>query len=527
MRDLVTGKRMKTVDAYTIGEIGIPSMVLMERAAWAVVCEIKKRASVHKNVWSLCGTGNNGADGVAAARMLFLDGYRTQIILAGEEEKGTREFAAQLSVARKLGIPVTSWRDVKDQSCDVLIDAVFGVGLSRSIEGDYRRCLERIKALSAPPGLTVAVDIPSGIHSDTGAVMGIALKADITVTFGWEKWGTLLYPGRSYAGEVVIDSVGFPGQALEAVCSREKEDPGRAKTCERADLFMLPERKAYSNKGTFGKVLVVAGSENMCGAAYLSGLAAYRTGAGLVKILTVEENRTILQNLLPEAILSVYRKEQLTEGREGRSVFLAMIEEQMKWADVVVLGPGLGKESYVEYLVEDILASAYVPVIIDADGINAIAVHPYLTNYFTENIILTPHLGEMSRLTGQSIEAIQADLPRAAGEYAERYGITCVLKDAATVAAVKGAYPYINSSGCSAMAKAGSGDVLTGVIAGLIAIGMEQEAAVYMGVYLHGLAGEKAAEKGSHGLLAAELADAVAIVMGEAEQKKSGGRELS
>ena len=198
----------------------------------------------------------------------------------------------------------------------------------------------------------------------------------------------------------------------------------------------------------------------MCGAAYLSALAAYRTGAGLVKILTVEENRQALKTLLPEAILAVYRPEQILEGSEA---FREMIEEQMNWADVVVLGPGLGTEDYAEYLVEDILTSAFVPVILDADGLNLVAAHPYLTAYYTENIVITPHLGEMARLTGQSVKEIQEDLPGAALSYASRYGITCVLKDAASVVAGKDGELYINTSGCSAMAKAGSGDVLTGL----------------------------------------------------------------
>ena len=180
----------------------------------------------------------------------------------------------------------------------------------------------------------------------------------------------------------------------------------------------------------------------------------------------------------------------------------------MNWADVVVLGPGLGSEPYVEYLVEDILTSAFVPVIIDADGLNTIASHPYLTSYYTENIVITPHLGEMARLTSQKISEIQADLPAAAFSYASHYGITCVLKDAAAVTAGKEGTLYINTSGSSAMAKAGSGDVLTGILAGLMALGMEEEEAAALGVYMHGLAGERAAGNKLHSLLASELAEA-------------------
>lgn len=523
MRTLVTGRQMKEIDGYTINTIGIPSMVLMERAAWAVAGEVKARAEKGDAIWAVCGTGNNGADGVAVARMLRLEGFNVRVFVVGDEEKGSAEFQSQLFIARNLRVPVENWKMMEGKCCDVLIDAVFGVGLGREIQGEYRQCLELLGGVetagevpassgsygSPRPRLRVAVDIPSGIHADTGALMGIALAADVTVTFGWEKLGTALYPGRAFAGEVKVDSIGFPEAALHLAALSQDEKCHQAFTYGLEDIRLVPERPAYSNKGTFGHVLIAAGSENMCGAAYLSALAAYRTGAGLVKILTVEANRQILQTLIPEAIIATYSPGELMEGRNA---FQKMIERQMNWADVVVLGPGLGNEPYVEYLVEDILTSAFVPVIIDADGLNAIASHPYLTTYYTENIIITPHLGEMARLVGQSIDEIRQDLPQTARQYAMRYGITCVLKDAATVAADKDGNVYINSSGNSAMAKAGSGDVLTGIIAGLTAIGMEERAA-FMGVYLHGLAGDQAAAGKPHSLLARELAEAVGEAM--------------
>lgn len=507
MRTLVTAKQMKAIDAYTIQTIGVPSMVLMERAALCVADEAAAAAESMAGgkpvIWAVCGTGNNGADGAAAARMLWLRGFCVSVFVVGNPEKGTEEFKAQISIARRIGVPVRPWTDGADGDCGLLIDAVFGVGLDRVIEGDYKACMEML--LHKRILYTVAVDVPSGIHGDTGAVMGIALKADVTVTFGWEKTGAALYPGREYAGRVKVCEIGFPKSALET------EKNSYAFTYGPEDLAQIPGRPAYSNKGTFGKVLIAAGSRNMCGAAYLSALAAYRTGAGLVKLLTVEDNRQVLQQLLPEAIIVSYTPDQLVQGREE---FKGMIEEQMHWADVVVLGPGLGCGSYVEYLVEDILTSAFVPVIIDADGLNAIAGHPYLTQYYTENIIITPHPGEMARLTGESVGRIQENLAGAALEYAGRYGITCVLKDAATAVAGKDGALYINSSGNSAMAKAGSGDVLTGIIAGLAAIGMEEEKAAMMGVYIHGRAGDAASEKtGSHSLLASELADCIGEAM--------------
>ena len=208
MRSLVTGEQMKAIDRYTIEEIGIPSLVLQERAACCVADEVRKRVQKGAFVWAACGTGNNGADAIAAARMLFLDGYYVTVLLCGNRERETEECRLQRSIAEKLGIPVTEWTDFIPGRCQVLIDGVFGVGLARNVEGDYRRFLEMLKGQEKE--LTVAVDMPSGIHSDTGRMMGIALKADVTVTFGWEKRGTVLYPGRDFAGTVVIGDIGFP-----------------------------------------------------------------------------------------------------------------------------------------------------------------------------------------------------------------------------------------------------------------------------------------------------------------------------
>lgn len=498
MRYLVTGGQMKEVDRYTIEKVGIPSLVLMERAALAVTEEVVKYGKKTDRIWVLCGNGNNGADGVAAARMLHLKGYAVSALLAGGREKGSGEYLTQVSIAEHTGVHLVEFPDFKPGSIHILIDALFGVGLDREILGKYREIIEAV--FFYRPEFTVAVDIPSGIHSDTGQVMGIALKADVTVTFGYEKLGTMLYPGKEYGGKVLVADIGFPGKSLERLKPEFFTlDPG--------DEEQLPKRPAYSNKGTFGKVLVVAGSKNMSGAAYLSALAAYRTGAGLVKIFTVEENRTILQTGLPEAIITTYDAKEAEACTAG---FKELLVKQCEWATAIVLGPGLGQEVYVRNLVEEVLANAYVPIILDADGLGAIVSNPELTSYFTENIIVTPHLGEMARLTGSSVGTIRKNLVATAREYADRFGITCVLKDAATIGALKDQRTYINGSGNSAMAKAGSGDVLTGIIAGLLALGLEESDAAAFGIWLHGRTGDMVREKqGDHSLLARELAEEI------------------
>lgn len=514
MRYLVTGSQMKEIDRYAIHEVGIPSLVLMERAALAVAETVEELISEERgesggeramdlHIWSVCGTGNNGADGVAAARILYNKGYKVTIILAGSPQQGTEEFRLQCRIAENMGIQLVEWKDFLPGRCDILIDAVFGVGLSRPVEGEYREVLRMMQEVGA--GRVVAVDMPSGIHSDNGQVMGTAVRADVTVTFGYRKLGSVLYPGRDHCGRVRVCDIGFPAGSLAAL-----KDGEPAVTYGPEDLSRIPRRPGYSNKGTFGKVLVVAGSENMGGAAYLSALAAYRMGAGLVKIMTACENRQMMQQLLPEAVLSTYQPGEMTEEPE---VFHEKVEKECAWADVIVLGPGIGQGAGVGELMREFLMNAYVPMILDADGLNAVARYPELTQYFTENIIVTPHMGEMARLTGTSIEELRQDIVSAAAGYSQRHGIICVLKDAATVVCGRDGQVYVNTSGNSCMAKAGSGDVLTGVIAGLLAQGEEPWDAAALGVWLHGLAGDRLRQKcGSHGILARELADEIGMI---------------
>lgn len=499
MRYLVTGSQMRKIDAYAIETIGIPSMVLMERAALAVAEEVQRLAGKTDCIWSVCGTGNNGGDGIAAARILFLRGFDVQIILCGDIHHGTEEFSSQLAIAEQLGIAVTEFQDFIPGTCQVLIDALFGAGLSREIKGEYLEAIRMMEDCRA--GAVIAVDIPSGIHSDNGHVMGAAVKADVTVTFGYEKLGTVLYPGRAYSGRVVVKDIGFPDEG-------RKKAGAEAFTYGAEDLCRFPKRPAYSNKGTFGKVLVIAGSENMSGAAYFSALSAYRIGAGLVKVFTAESNRQILQQQLPEAILETYDPAQTNPEQFGRQV-----ARVCEWADVVVLGPGLGQKPYALQLVEEVLVNACGPIVMDADALNIIGAHPVLTRYYTENIIITPHLGEMCRLTGKTIKEIQENLWETVEEYSSLHGITCVLKDAVTIITGKEGQFYLNTSGNSGMAKAGAGDVLTGVIAGLLAQGEEIWEAATLGTYLHGLAGDRCkADMGDHGILARDLANRLGMI---------------
>lgn len=522
MKAVLNGKEMKEFDARSIKGYGIPSLVLMERAAMAVAEKAEEILEKEEagTVWSVCGFGNNGADGVAAARMLFLKGYDVKIVFPQRDGKGSEELEAQLNVVKRLGIPVMTAEDLPDpvekkipvqpfrkagerkRSCrGVILDAIFGIGLSRNVEGAYRKLIRWINGQEDMK--VIAVDVPSGISSDNGSVMGDAVRADVTVTFGEKKLGQVLFPGRELCGHLFVKDVGF---VPESSAEREKH----VQMLDREDLLRIPARMADSNKGTYGKVLVMAGAKNMAGASLLSARAAYRMGAGLVKVFTPEENRLIVQEKLPEAILATYDTKEAEKDPEN---FARKIARETEWADVIVLGPGIGMEDYARCMVENVLKDAYVPIILDADALNLAAEYRELTGYFTENIIVTPHMKEMSRLTGIQIEEMKENPVRTAREFADQYGVVCVLKDAATVIAGRDGKTFVNGSGTPAMAKGGSGDVLTGVIAGLVALGLEESDAAALGVYVHGLAGE-AAEKhfGVHGVLAGEITDCLSEV---------------
>lgn len=289
MKKLVTALQAKKIDKHTIENIGIPGVVLMERAAVATVHHIEKIASHKDNILCVCGVGNNGGDGIAIARILHQRGYQVAYTMIGNLEKATKDNEKQREIAKGLGVKEVNNNCYSEYT--IIIDAIFGVGLTRDIEGNYKKCVEDI---NESPAKVIAVDIPSGIHSDIGSVMGCAVKADMTVTFGYEKIGTVLYPGTEYSGKVFIEEIGF---------DKQMEQEFQHIVYEWQDVKnRLPKRNEYSNKGTYGKVLVIAGSKNMAGACILSATAAYRAGAGLVKILTPEENRVIIQNALPEEI---------------------------------------------------------------------------------------------------------------------------------------------------------------------------------------------------------------------------------
>ena len=506
---------MKEADRITIEEVGIPSLVLMERAALAVAGRVEAYAGKDSRIGVLCGNGNNGGDGVAVARLLTEAGCDAAILVK-DATKGTPEFLQQMSIAIACGVPVyESW---ETKRFDIIVDALFGIGLSKPVEGEYGALLEQI---NKERHIVIAVDIASGISATDGTVCGTALYAEETVTFGGAKWGHLLYPGKEYTGKLTVADIGFP----KAVLTAGKQ--GMWLSPESVDRLM-PVRPAYSNKGTFGKVAVIAGCKNMAGAVYFAACAAYRTGAGLVKLVTPECNREILQTLLPEAMLTTY-----TEGDD----LVAVSEAAVNYADAVIIGPGLGQSTEAEALVSSVRDALNKkennPVSVwDADALNILAKKMdeegleteaerlgFLEAFLPKNAVLTPHPGELSRLLQVPVKKLTDCFLDTAKRISSESNLVYVLKDAATLT-INNSECVVNTTGNNGMATGGSGDILTGVIGALAAGGMEPFAAAAVGVWLHGTAGDAARKcVGEAPMIARDILQAIGGLFEEKEKE--------
>ena len=544
MHYLVTGQQAALIDRYTIEEVGVPQLVLMERASLAVAEEVRDQIGDREKekILVVAESGNNGGDGIAAARILKQRGYRAEVCAINGISRQTEAYQKQVELAEKAGVRFIPFQDTPEQmKCfagyDMIVDAIFGVGLTREVTGIQKSAVLAILAAGQAGAKILSVDIPTGISSETGEVLGTAVRADITVTFGYEKTGMRF--AKAYCGTVKTKEIGFylpdAFQAETGYFSYDAEDIPK----------LLPKRSPDGNKGSFGNVLLIAGSKDMSGAAFLAAEAAYRTGCGLVKIVTHKSNRPALQKMLPEAVLLTYDD----EDENFRETFPSVLEKSR----VTILGPGLGQSEMAVWLTKTTVSGAGGTLIIDADAINILSVHPEFIRDTGEEIdaggnaagydaagtsgkgaakksgrILTPHMLEMTRLREgtlrpgrDAVDRLKKERFRAVKEVSEKYGAVTVLKDACTVVSAGGSFGddkremyFLNSSGNDAMAKGGSGDVLTGVIAGLAAQGLEAEKAACLGVYLHGIAGDLAKEKtGSYGMIARDLIAALPEAM--------------
>lgn len=493
MEYLVTGDEMHAYDTYTIEQIGIPALVLMERAALKVFDYIKEEFAENSKVLCVCGPGNNGGDGLCLIRLLTDFGMSVDAVLIGDTSRITKETLTQHSILEKYGI--TPYDDIPNKEYDIIIDAIFGIGLKREVTGTYQDFIHKINTLS---GVKISIDIPSGIHADTGKVMGIAVKADTTITFGFRKRGLYLYPGSMFSGRVILGDIGITEKSFQV------QRPSMYTFMDSPKKY-LPERKKDGNKGTFGKVLLVAGSKNMAGAAILAGRSAYKAGAGMVKLVIPGAIQVIVQESLPDALIQIYTDTQgITEVEKNEFM------ENMDWADVVAIGPGLSTcESGKELLA---IAATYdeKPLIIDADGINILSSDKELLQKLTDHIdqkhksvILTPHMGELARLLKKKVDEVVQDETENTKVAAEKTNCIVVGKSARTHVIKQGNPIFLNTAGNDKMATAGSGDVLTGIIASFLAQGLPAYQAAINGVYIHACAGDAAAIQGGSAALTA------------------------
>lgn len=509
---LATKKAINQLDQEAIHQYEIPSLLLMEHAAYGVFDYLEKEHS-GKAVTILCGPGNNGGDGLALARLLYtLTKVKVQVVLLTEKEKLSSDGKVYYAICKCLGIPFYDYGEEREvvedliEESEVVVDALFGTGLTRDLTGDFYKVIEKVNMSTA---FKVSVDIPSGIHADTAKVLGIAVKADCTLTFQVPKIGHFLYPGLVYTGDLRIVDIGIPKILVEQMpCRHYVIDETMVKN-------MLPERPIRSNKGTYGKVLVIGGQVGMGGAICLTSKAVMKMGAGLVTIAVPESLTFLTQQKVTEAItLPLPEYNGHIDANAAK-----WLEEQLKHFTTIAIGPGIGRSRAVLPIME-VLLKGNQPMVVDADGLYALK--PYLHELRARKapIIITPHPGEMAYLSGETIEDILLHPIETAKNFSEHFGVVVVLKIERMIVALPSGEVYINSKGHTAIAKGGAGDVLTGMITGLLAQNRQPIEATLLGCYLHAdTACNLAKDKGSYSVLPSDLIEYVAESFKRLENK--------
>ena len=501
---LVTAKEMKALDVQAQNDYAMPGILLMDNAAQAVAEAVHEALTAleGERVVIFCGGGNNGGDGLGAARWLQSYGVSVRAFVVGAALDAVQGDAAmELAMFTKAGGRVEALSTEDDwvlaelaaSKADVLVDALLGTGFHGELEGDVLRACE---LLNKSEKYILAVDVPTGVNADNGAVSENAVRADHTVTMALVKTGLLLYPGREYCGDIELADISMPVKLVEEY----KSDKYRL--TDEIVRELLPLRKANAHKGDAGRVVICAGSPGYTGAAALASDAAVKAGAGLVSLYTPLSSRDVLAIKLTEVMVHglLERMPGILGGGAASDV-----ASSAEAADVLAIGPGLGTSESTQEAVRTILQKITTPVVIDADALTALAGHTEILAAMQAQKVLTPHPGEMARLTGLEIAEIEADRINIAKKYAEQWQAIVVLKGAPTVIGCPNGTVYVNSTGNSSLATGGSGDVLTGIIAGLAAQEISLQEAAICGVYLHGLAAELTGI--DIGLAAGELAD--------------------
>lgn len=502
---VVTAQEMREIDAKTIERYCIPSTVLMERAGLAVASKIKEIFN-RKKIIVIAGSGNNGGDGLVVARNLYNEGWDVKVFLTSRPEDLKGDALLQYKVAVKFGVDIQPIKELLVCQSPVLtrhsiiVDAILGTGLSKNVTGRLSAVITFLNKSNVP---VVSIDIPSGISSDSGQIMGDAVRADYTVTFGLPKRGHLLYPGAEYAGKLFIEDIGFPKELLES----EKFNVELLMKNEVSTL--IPERLNYSHKGDYGHVLIVAGSRGKTGAAFMAAKACLRSGAGLVTIGVPDSLSEIVQSRVTEEMtLILPDKGDGTLSAKASDIIRDFLNEK---ADVLAIGPGIGVSADTQKIIKNMIKNSTKPMVIDADGVNSIKGEREVFKKARVPVILTPHPGEMARLlqdTRYRIQDIEKDRLNIAMSFAKETGTYLVLKGVPTIIAGSDGKAFINSTGNPGMATGGTGDVLTGMIVGFLSQGLKPVQASILGVYTHGLAGDIAAsEKGEHPLIATDIID--------------------
>ena len=487
MRVLTTAQ-MRDADRRTIDEIGMPSVVLMENAGRQVVSAMERYlpALAGGRVAVVCGKGNNGGDGFVVARVLAASGVDTGVYLTAAASEVTGDAARNLSALDAVGLPVVeltgpdAWVAYLPviTACDVIVDALFETGLARPLEGYLRTVVADLNASAVP---IISVDLPSGLSADSAQLIGETIDATLTVTLGAPKLPLLVPPAGTQAGDVVVADIGIPDAVIETLDGPRIE----VITRDRARGLVLP-RADDVHKGDCGRVLIVAGSTGKTGAARLAAIGALRSGAGLVTVATPRACQRMVGASTPEFM--TLGLDDTVDGMVSAAAAEAVLAER---CDVLAVGPGLGRGEEVRALVRALVARSTVPLVLDADGLNAFADDPTgLAGRDGRDLIVTPHPGEMARLTGTTVDHVQTHRVEVARELATARQLYVVLKGARTIVATPEGTVLINLTGNPGMATGGTGDVLTGVVAAWLPQLLDAEAACALGVFLHGLAGD-------------------------------------
>jgi len=510
---VVSALQMKNLDRRAIEEFGIPGIVLMENAGRGTIEVIDKYfpAMSMKKIIVIAGSGNNGGDGFVIGRHLLNRGVEVEAFLLGHKAKVSGDAKVNMVLYQKLR-PVKELHRQEDLmkfqtqigDADLIIDAILGTGVNTEVRGLYRDIIDYINSLPTP---VVSVDIPSGIDASTGKILGTAIYADLTVTFGLPKIGLLIHPGLDRVGILEVADISIPPYLVQ-------EENIQVELLEAHKLFpLLKQRDSNSHKGNYGHVLIIAGSVGKTGAAAMSSDAALRIGAGLVTLGIPASLNPVMEVKLTEVMTEPLAE---TDSQTLSTKSLPRIQELIEGKEVLALGPGISTHSETIAIVQHIIRNSRTSLIVDADGINALGKKPSVLHEAQCPIILTPHPGEMARITGTSIKEVQDDRIGVAKKFAQEYGVVLVLKGARTIIAEPNGNVYINCTGNPGMASGGIGDVLTGMIAGLVAQGYTISEASRLGVFLHGyIADEITDQRGEVGLTATDIINRIPLSLKE------------